>query len=646
MSVASAQIPPRCKERWLKWARAQKHPTYAERYHEDLKLRRMFNAIAWDKRRKRVDVTQEPPYMRLLAHLGNAQNNRVNPPDEIDCEAVRIMNGGYFPDDITSLLRNAGWEPSECTDPCLSIQERILRPPPPPEKEKEDLAPKEPIPWMEWAKRQKNPAFDDAPERAELEDNLEAVRWNAKTPKCYKLQQPFIFLMGRWGPDGERGTDDVPSVIDLEATRIMNNGKLPQELCEWLANAGWDAEKCCNPKLSIAEKKLSASPPANTQQQEPTTPRPVEGGEEVTHIPPETPEGDEEITPASPEVVGKVERPQTPAPSQPSSFALLSNHQFDPGDCPRLDMLWRSTPAPRTEDRQGEMLPPKMKVSKRNSADDHGESDQQPKRQRTGMLSGDLLNVGGCFTPGGRSNYQTFPSPRGVTTPRQNFFNSSSMAQNTNTRASSLNNLTRPPPPTPFPSANFAIPITNPSADPTLPSTHNPHPAVHPSTPMRSQPATSDQSFPPIFHDMMSKMADMSAAVTAQAQLRDEEHHHHQDRLRHAFLAVEHASREVGRAGNAFDIARRDLDMALEQQNITIAALKTLLDADGVEVQPVHLDEPEVSTRERESCLPQLFGTLSNFSIFMVLHVAHTFILLGYFLTQGCFNFCKYLRKV
>ncbi|KAI8248010.1 hypothetical protein K4K53_001227 [Colletotrichum sp. SAR 10_77] len=647
MSATSAQDPPRCKKGWLKWAKAQMHPKYAEVHDLDFQLRRIINTISWDKIRKRVLVAQEPSYKRLLAFLGNSQNHRLRPPSPVDCEAVRIMNGGEFPDIISSLLRNAGWEPSACTDPLLIAIERVLRPPPPPppEKEREDLAPKEPIPWMEWAKRQKNPAFDDAPERAELEDNLEAVRWNVKTPKCYKLQQPFIFLMGRWGPDGEREPDDVPSVIDLEATRIMNNGKLPQELCEWLANAGWDAEKCCNPKLSIAEKKLSAGPPTTTQQQEPTTPRPMDGGEEVTHIPPETPEGDEEITPASPEVVEKVERPQTPAPPQPSSFASSPDNQIDPAEYPRLEMLWKSTPAPRTEVEEGRMPPPQTKTVKRPSADDHGESAQQPKRQRTSMLPGDPLGVGGSFKPGGRSNYQSFPSPRGVTTPRQNFLNSSSTAQNTNTRASSLNNLTRPPPPTPFPSANFARPIATPSADPTLPSTHNPHPAVHPSTPMRSQPPASDQSFPPIFHDMMSKMADMSAAVTAQVQLRDEEHHHHQDRLRRAFLAVEHASREVGRAGNAFDIARRDLDMALEQQNLTIAALKTLLDADEVEVQPVHLDEPEVPTRERESCLPQFFGTLSNFSIFMVLHVTHTFILLGYFLTQGCFNFFKYLRQ-
>ncbi|KAI8159843.1 hypothetical protein K4K49_004038 [Colletotrichum sp. SAR 10_70] len=595
MSATSAQDPPRCKKGWLKWAKAQMHPKYAEVHDLNFQLRRIINTISWDKIRKRVLVTQEPPYIRLLAFLGNAQNHRLRPPSPVDCEAVRIMNGGELPDIISSLLRNAGWEPSACTDPLLIAMERVLRPPPPPppppEQDKEDLAPKEPIPWMEWAKRQKNPAFDDAPERAELEDNLEAVRWNAKTPKCYKLQQPFIFLMGRWGPDGERGPDDVPSVIDLEATRIMNNGKLPQELCEWLANAGWDAEKCCNPKLSIAERKLSADPPVTTQQQEPATPRPVAGGEEVMHIPPETPDGDEEITPASPEVVGKVERPQTPAPPQPSSFAPLSNHQFDPDDCPRLDMLWRSTPGPRTEDGQEEMPPPKMKASKRNSADDHGGLNQQPKRQRTGMFSGDPLNVGGCFTPGGRSSYQTFPSSttqrREGITPRQNFFTSSPATRNTNNRASSLNNLTRPPPPTPFPSANFANPIATPSADQTIPGTYTPHSAAIPSTPMRSQPPASDQSFPPIFHDMMAKMADMSAAITAQVQLRDEEHHHHQDRLRRAFLAVEHASREVGRAGNAFDIARRDLDMALEQQNITIAALKTLLDADGVEAQPV-----------------------------------------------------------
>ncbi|KAF3802245.1 hypothetical protein GCG54_00012493 [Colletotrichum gloeosporioides] len=651
MSTTTTQDPPRCKRGWLKWAKAQMHPKYAEVQDLDFQLRRVINAISWDKMHKRVHVKQEPPYMRLLVFLGNTQNNRMRPPSPVDCEAVRIMNGGEFPDIISSLLRNAGWEPSLCTDPYLIAIERILRPPPPPppEKEKEDLAPKELIPWMEWAKRQKNPAFDDAPERAELEDNLEAVRWNVKTPKCYKLQQPFIFLMGRWGPDGERGPDDVPSVIDLEATRIMNNGKLPRELCEWLANAGWDAEKCCNPKLSIAEKKLSTDPPTTTQHQQPATPRPVDGGQEAANTPPDTPEGDEEITPASPEVAEKVERPQTPTPPQLSGFASSYNHQFDPDDCPRLEMLWRSTPAPSTEDREGQIPPPKMRASKRHSADDHGESDQHPKRQRTSMLPGDPLGVSGSFTPGRRSNYQTFPSstthPRGVTSPRQNFFDTSSAPQNTNTRASSLNNPARPPPPTPFPSATFARATVAPPADQALPGTRTPQPTTIPSTPMRSQPPTSDQSFPPIFHDMMSKMADMSAAVTAQVQLRDEEHHHHKDRLRRAFLAVEHASREVGRAGNAFDIARRDLDMALEQQNVTIVTLKTLLDTDEVEAHPVHLDEPEALTRERESSLPQLFGTLSHFSMFMVLHVTHTFILLGYFLTQGGFNFFKYLRQ-
>ncbi|KAE9578257.1 hypothetical protein CGCF415_v007846 [Colletotrichum fructicola] len=253
MPATSAQDPPRCKKGWLKWAKAQMHPKYAEVHDLDFQLRRIINTISWDKIRKRVLVAQEPSYKRLLAFLGNSQNHRLRPPSPVDCEAVRIMNGGEFPDIISSLLRNAGWEPSACTDPLLIAIERVLRPPPPPppEQEKEDLAPKEPIPWMEWAKRQKNPAFDDAPERAELEDNLEAVRWNAKTPKCYKLQQPFIFLMGRWSPDGERGLDDVPSVIDLEATRIMNNGKLPQELCEWLANTIPTVELCAFVQPSI-----------------------------------------------------------------------------------------------------------------------------------------------------------------------------------------------------------------------------------------------------------------------------------------------------------------------------------------------------------------------------------------------------------
>ncbi|KAK2045802.1 hypothetical protein LZ31DRAFT_463766 [Colletotrichum somersetense] len=44
----------------------------------------------------------------------------------------------------------------------------------------------------------------------------------------------------------------------IEAVRIMNNLVIPTEIVNMLAKAGWDAEKCCNPKLTREEKKLGA----------------------------------------------------------------------------------------------------------------------------------------------------------------------------------------------------------------------------------------------------------------------------------------------------------------------------------------------------------------------------------------------------
>ncbi|EFQ29489.1 uncharacterized protein GLRG_04633 [Colletotrichum graminicola M1.001] len=46
----------------------------------------------------------------------------------------------------------------------------------------------------------------------------------------------------------------------MEAVRILNGLVLPDEIVGMLAKAGWDAEKCCNPKLTREERKLGAGP--------------------------------------------------------------------------------------------------------------------------------------------------------------------------------------------------------------------------------------------------------------------------------------------------------------------------------------------------------------------------------------------------
>ncbi|KAF9872235.1 hypothetical protein CkaCkLH20_10327 [Colletotrichum karsti] len=148
--------------------------------------------------------------------------------------------------------------------------------------------------WMEWAKRQKNPAFKDTPESAILDEVLEAVDWQYNQnypwgrPKICKWQQPYKHLIGRWGHEGEAGPDDTPSAIDLEATRIMNKGRLPNDICQWLENAGWDAEKCCNPTLTPSEKKLSTKSQNTTEQSEQSA---SEDDEQHSTAQPEGPDG-------------------------------------------------------------------------------------------------------------------------------------------------------------------------------------------------------------------------------------------------------------------------------------------------------------------------------------------------------------------
>ncbi|KAH0438046.1 hypothetical protein CcaCcLH18_03538 [Colletotrichum camelliae] len=349
MTTVSEQVPPRVKDSWIAWAKALKQEGWNYSSKRRRELHGIINNVLWDKRTKTVDITQQRPYLAILAHLADDSVAKLNPPADLDCEATRIMNGGQLPIIIRDRLREAGWDPDLCTSAYSWISKRLKQTPSsntnddigsmesldlqilpdvPSRQDQQhiaedsqmtqihqspvndephnqlvgdqpatqpdadqflrrqlklarkkkrsrrdkDSAPKELTPWMEWAKRQQNPAFADAPEREELEDTIEAVSWHSNGhPMPYKNQQPFIHLRGRWGPEGERQEDEVPSVINLEATRIMNKRKLPRELCEWLANAGWDAKKCCNPKLSVLEKKLSVDPQTTTRQSEPAT---------------------------------------------------------------------------------------------------------------------------------------------------------------------------------------------------------------------------------------------------------------------------------------------------------------------------------------------------------------------------------------
>ncbi|KAK2764779.1 hypothetical protein CKAH01_04944 [Colletotrichum kahawae] len=355
MSTASEQDPPRVKDGWIKWAKALKQKEWNCSSTRRRELHGIINNVLWDKRTKTVDITQQQPYLAILAHLDDDRLAKLYPPSGFNCEATRIMNGGQLPTIIRDRLQEAGWDPDLCTSAYSWISRRLKQTPSsntnddigsmesfdlqilpdvPSRQDQQhiaedskmtqthqstvndeprnqlvgdqpatqpnagqflrrhlklarkkkrsrrdkDSAPKELTPWMEWAKRQQNPAFADAPEREELEDTLEAVSWHSNGhPMPYKNQQPFIHLRGRWGPEGERQEDEVPSVINLEATRIMNKRKLPRELCEWLANVGWDAKKCCNPKLSVLEKKLSVDPQTIAHQPEPAT---SESGEE------------------------------------------------------------------------------------------------------------------------------------------------------------------------------------------------------------------------------------------------------------------------------------------------------------------------------------------------------------------------------
>ncbi|WQF89584.1 hypothetical protein CDEST_14598 [Colletotrichum destructivum] len=81
---------------------------------------------------------------------------------------------------------------------------------------------------------------------------------NDKKPAEVSKQLPHMQLMASWENPNRRNKPPPPSM--MEAVRILNNLVIPAPIVDMLAEAGWDAEKCCNAKLTQEEKRLGARP--------------------------------------------------------------------------------------------------------------------------------------------------------------------------------------------------------------------------------------------------------------------------------------------------------------------------------------------------------------------------------------------------
>ncbi|GKT95176.1 LOW QUALITY PROTEIN: hypothetical protein Ct61P_13026 [Colletotrichum tofieldiae] len=119
---------------------------------------------------------------------------------------------------------------------------------------------KTPIGWKRWAKKQKNviynePAFQAS--RNTIDSYLTSyLLWNEeeKKPADISHQLPYSQLVTQWETIKKGGRPPPASM--MEAIRILNSLAIPDNIVDMLKEAGWDAEKCCNPKLPRDQRKL------------------------------------------------------------------------------------------------------------------------------------------------------------------------------------------------------------------------------------------------------------------------------------------------------------------------------------------------------------------------------------------------------
>ncbi|GJC90874.1 hypothetical protein ColLi_13712 [Colletotrichum liriopes] len=123
---------------------------------------------------------------------------------------------------------------------------------------------KTPIGWKRWAKKQKNavysePAFQDSSNTVDSY-LTSCLSWNeeGKKPADISHQLPYSQLVAQWESIKKGG--QPPSASMMEAIRIMNSLAIPDNIVGMLKEAGWDADKCCNPKLPLDQRKLGARP--------------------------------------------------------------------------------------------------------------------------------------------------------------------------------------------------------------------------------------------------------------------------------------------------------------------------------------------------------------------------------------------------
>ncbi|TKW56747.1 hypothetical protein CTA1_12372 [Colletotrichum tanaceti] len=129
-------------------------------------------------------------------------------------------------------------------------------------KKGQKTGPKTPLGWKRWARKNKNHVYGEpefqSSNRAIDNYLMGSMIWNEndKKPAEISKQLPHMQLMTSWGKTNRQNKPPPPSM--MEAIRILNNLDLPAPIVDMLAEAGWDAEKCCNAKLTQKEKRLVA----------------------------------------------------------------------------------------------------------------------------------------------------------------------------------------------------------------------------------------------------------------------------------------------------------------------------------------------------------------------------------------------------